>query len=157
MKETEHTPTIGTSWKTLKQWGNDVTRIERLAGGVANDVWSVRVSGQLAVARLGARGDADLAWEVELLQYLDCEGLTVPLPIPTADGRLFAEGLIVMTYVDGGPPKSEVDWRRVADTLRHLHRLTQGCKATPKELMIWSKCLISAQTIEDVFKGKSAK
>jgi hypothetical protein len=24
---------------------------------------------------------------------------TVPLPIPTADGRLFAEGLVVMTYV----------------------------------------------------------
>jgi hypothetical protein len=48
-------------WEALRQWGEDVARIEPLAGGVANDVWSVRVHGHLAVGRLGARGDADLA------------------------------------------------------------------------------------------------
>ncbi len=111
-------------WEALEQWGDDVARIEPLAGGVANDVWSVRVNGHLAVGRLGARSDADLAWETELLQHLDREGLTVPLPIPTADGRLFAEGLVMMTYVEGGPPETRADWRRVADTLRQLHRLT---------------------------------
>src|SRR6266511_6249041 len=82
-------------WEALKQWGDDVARIEPLAGGVANDVWSVRVNGQLAVGRLGrlgARSDADLAWETALLQHLDREGLTVPVPIPTTDGRLFADG-----------------------------------------------------------------
>lgn len=131
MKDTEHTPTTEASWKALKQWGKDAARIERLAGGVANDVWSVRVNGHLAVARLGARSDADLAWETELLQYLDREGLIVPLPIPTKDGRLFAEGLVVMTYVEGEPPESEADWRRVADTLRQLHRLTQGWAQRP--------------------------
>src|SRR5579864_4555821 len=104
MKDMEHTPATGSRWDTLKLWGHDVARIERLAGGVANDVWSVSVNGRLAVARLGARSDADLAWETELLQYLGCEGLTVPLPIPTTDGRLFAEGLAVTTYVEGGPP-----------------------------------------------------
>jgi hypothetical protein len=51
-------------WEALEQWGDDVARIEPLAGGVANDVWSVRVNGHLAVGRLGARSDADLAWEV---------------------------------------------------------------------------------------------
>jgi Ser/Thr protein kinase RdoA (MazF antagonist) len=40
----------------------------------------VRVNGQLAVGRLGGRSDADLAWEIELLQHLDREGLTVPVP-----------------------------------------------------------------------------
>ena len=30
---------------TLEQWGDDVARVEPLAGGVANDVWSVRVNG----------------------------------------------------------------------------------------------------------------
>ena len=30
-------------WEALRQWGKDVARVERLAGGVANDVWSVRV------------------------------------------------------------------------------------------------------------------
>src|SRR6476660_9911534 len=118
-------------WDALGQWGDDVARIEPLAGGVANDVWSVRVDGQLAVGRLGARSDADLAWETELLQHLDREGLTVPVPIPTADGRLFADGLMVMTYMEGGPPETEADWRRVADTLRALHRLTQGWPQRP--------------------------
>jgi len=118
-------------WEALEQWGDDVARVEPLSGGVANDVWSVRVGGQLAVGRLGARSDADLAWEVDLLRHLDREGLTVPMPIPTMDGRRFADGLVVMTYVDGRPPETEADWRRVADTLRQLHRSTQGWPQRP--------------------------
>lgn len=118
-------------WETLGLWGDDAARIEALAGGVANDVWSVRVGGQLAVARLGKRSDADLAWETELLLHLDRAGLAVPTPIPTTDGRLFADGLMVMTYVEGGPPETEADWRRVAETLRQLHRLTQHWPQRP--------------------------
>ncbi|MGO7159429.1 phosphotransferase enzyme family protein, partial [Rhizobium johnstonii] len=118
-------------WEALGQWGEDAVRIERLTGGVANDVWSVRVHGQIAVARLGSRSDADLTWEAELLQYLDREGMTVPVPIPTTDGRLFVDGLVVMKYMEGGPPETESDWRRVADTLRELHRLTQGWPQRP--------------------------
>ena len=113
-------------WDALGQWGEDVVRVERLSGGVANDVWSVRVNGRLAVCRLGTRSDADLAWEMALVQHLDREGLTVPVTIPTTGGRLFAEGLVVMTYMEGGPPETAADWRRVADTLRELHRLTKG-------------------------------
>jgi Ser/Thr protein kinase RdoA (MazF antagonist) len=118
-------------WEALEQWGDDVARTEPLAGGVANDVWRVRVNGRLAVGRLGARSDADLEWETELLRYLGGEGLTVPLPISTVDGRLFVDGLVVMTYVEGDPPESAADWRRVADTLRQLHRLTRGWPQRP--------------------------
>jgi Ser/Thr protein kinase RdoA (MazF antagonist) len=118
-------------WDALEQWGTDAIRVEPLAGGVANEVWSVRVNGQLAVGRLGRRSDADLAWETELLRHLDRNGLAVPVPIPTARGRSFADGLVVMTYVDGGPPETGADWRRVADTLRQLHRLTQGWPQRP--------------------------
>jgi len=118
-------------WEALGHWGDDVARIEALAGGVANEVWSVRVDGHVAVGRLGARSDADLAWETGLLQYLDREGLIVPVPIPTMDGRLVADGLVVMTYVDGGPPETQADWRRVAGTLRELHRLTRGRPQRP--------------------------
>jgi len=118
-------------WDALGQWGDDVARVAPLAGGVANDVWRVRVNEQLAVGRLGARSDADLAWETELLTHLDGAGLTVPVPIPTADGRLFADGLVVMTYLDGGPPATRADWRRVAGTLRELHRLTRGWPQRP--------------------------
>jgi Ser/Thr protein kinase RdoA (MazF antagonist) len=118
-------------WETLEQWGDDVTRVAPLTGGVANQVWSVRVDGQLAVGRLGARSDADLAWETGLLRHLDRAGLTVPVPIATTDGRWFVDGLVVMTYLEGGPPETEADWRRVADTLRQLHRLTQGWPQRP--------------------------
>jgi Ser/Thr protein kinase RdoA (MazF antagonist) len=118
-------------WETLGLWGEDVGRIEPLAGGVANDVWSVRVRGRLAVGRLGARSDADLAWETELLQHLDREGLTVPVPIPTTDGRLFANGMVVMTFVEGERPETKADWRRVAETLRRLHRLTKSWPQRP--------------------------
>jgi Ser/Thr protein kinase RdoA (MazF antagonist) len=122
-------PPVG--WDALGLWGGDAVRIEPLAGGIANDVWSVRLKGGLAVGRLGTRSDPDLAWEAGLLQHLDREGLTVPVPIPAADGRLFADGLMVMTYLEGGPPQTRADWRRVADTLRQLHRLTQGWPQRP--------------------------
>jgi hypothetical protein len=38
-------------WETLEQWGDDADRVEPLAGGVANEVWSVRLNGNLAVDR----------------------------------------------------------------------------------------------------------
>lgn len=119
------------SWDALSAWGEDATRIEPLTGGTSNDVWSVRINGRRAVARLGKRSDADLAWEANLLQHLDRNGLTVPVPIPTQDGRLFVNGLVVMPYIEGGPPRSAADWRRVADTLRELHRLTRDWPQRP--------------------------
>ena len=132
------------TWDALEHWGDDVTRLEPLTGGVANDVWSVRIGGRLAVARLGKRSDADIGWETSLLQYLDRQGLTVPAPIPSRDGRLFADGLVVMQYVEGGPPETEDDWRRVAETLREVHRLTRGWPQRPG----WrsSTDLLSAET-----------
>ena len=104
--------------------------IEPLAGGVANDVWSVRVNGT-SRSVVSVPGATLISRETELLQHLDHVGLTVPVPIPTTDGRLFANGLVVMTFVEGGPPETEADWRRVADTLRQLHRLTQGWPQRP--------------------------
>jgi len=119
-------------WQALEQWGDDAIRLEPLTGGVGvNEVWSVRVDGQPAVARLGRRGDADLAWETRLLRHLADAGMAVPVPIPTLDGRRFADGLVVMTFVEGGPPETEADWRCVAETLRRLHRLTEGWPQRP--------------------------
>lgn len=119
-------------WEALRQWGDDVVRVEPLTGGVGvNEVWGVRVDGSFAVGRLGRRGDADLAWETDLLRHLDREGLAVPVPIPTTDGRYFADGLVVMTYVEGRAPQTGADWRRVAETLRELHRFTRGWPQRP--------------------------
>ena len=33
--------------------------------------------------------------------------------------------------MEGGPPETEADWRRVANTLRRLHRSTQGWSQRP--------------------------
>ena len=118
-------------WEALRLWGDDATRVARLTGGTVNDVWSVRIGGQLAVARLGTRSDADLAWEAALLHHLDANGMIVPAPIPTMDGRDFVDGLVVMKHMPGGPPRSQSDWRRVADALRELHRLTQRWPQRP--------------------------
>ncbi len=122
-------------WEALDRWGNDVERIEPMTDGGVNEVWSVHVNGRPAVARLGrpsdVRSDADLAWEMALLRHLDRGGMAVPVPIPTADGRDFVDGLVVLSYVDGGAPETEHDWRRVADTLRELHQLTAGWPQRP--------------------------
>lgn len=42
-------------WEALGLWGENVVRVEPLAGGVANDVWSVRIRGTRAVGRLSGR------------------------------------------------------------------------------------------------------
>ena len=119
-------------WEALELWGDDVARVEPMSGGAGvNEVWSVRVNGRLAVGRLGTRGDADLSWETELLRYLDGKGLTVPVPIPTAAGRDFANGMVVMMYVEGTPPQTQADWFRVAEMLHQLHRLTPGWPQRP--------------------------
>ena len=118
-------------WEALSRWGADAVRIERLAGGVANDVWSLRVNGQLAVGRLGQRSADDLAWETGLMVHLAQNGMTVPVPIPTTDGALFADGLVVMTYLEGVSPETADDWRRVAETLRQLHDLTRDWPQRP--------------------------
>ncbi len=118
-------------WDALKFWGEDAVRVKPLAGGVANDVWSVTIDGTLAVGRLGSRSNVDLAWEADLLQFLDLSGISVPVPIPAQDGRLFVQGLMVMKYLEGGPPETKADWGRVAETLRRVHVLTQGRSQRP--------------------------
>ncbi|MBP7774461.1 phosphotransferase [Candidatus Woesebacteria bacterium] len=118
-------------WNTIEQWGKNVNRIQPLTGGVANDIWSVLIDGKLAVARLGHRSDADLAWETKLLQYLDSQGLIVPTPVPTTDGRLFADGLVVMKYLEGEIPRTKDDWQLVAKTVRQIHQLTKTWPQRP--------------------------
>lgn len=118
-------------WEALQLWDRRATRLEPLSGGVANEVWSVRVGNRIAVGRPGSRSDADLAWETDLMQHLDRHGLVVPLPIPTADGRLFADGLVVMTYLEGEPASTDADWRRVSEALGRVHQLTRGWPQRP--------------------------
>ena len=127
-------------WEALEQWGDDVARNDPLAGGVANDVRSVRVNGHLAVGRLGARSDADLAWETELLQHLDREGLTVPV---FSGGSLVQKGSLAVAAHRPGRGRNDRGLRgdglrqREAgvDRLRPAHpggRLEEGRPAGPR-------------------------
>jgi len=118
-------------WEILEKWGNDAERVERMSGGVANDVWRVRIGGKTYVARLGKRSDADLEWETNLLKYLSLHRLVVPVPLPTLDGRLFCNGLVVMEHLEGHAPKTKNDWELVASTLARLHELTRKWPQRP--------------------------
>ncbi|MGB6228645.1 MAG: phosphotransferase [Litorimonas sp.] len=118
-------------WEALQDWGEDTIRLEPLADGVANDVWTVRVDGRRAVARLGTRSDADLQWEADLLCHLDRNGIAVPVPIPALDGRSFVCGLTVMPFLEGEPPMTCADWRRVADALHRVHGVTRDWPQRP--------------------------
>src|SRR5215468_5371811 len=114
-------------WEALKRWGDNVVRCEPFTGGAGvNGCGACALTGTSRSLVFGQRCDADLGWETNLLRHLHREGMPVPVPIATTDGRHFVAGLVVMTYVEGGSPETVADWRRVADTLRQVHRLTQG-------------------------------
>ena len=118
---------------------------EALESGVTTSFASNRSLAELASTRCGACASTGTSrsvvsanaatlisrWETGLLRHLDREGMPVPVPIPTTDGRHFADRLVVMTYVEGRSPETEADWRRVANTLRQLHRFTHGWPQRP--------------------------
>ncbi len=118
-------------WDALQLWDSDAKRVKRFTNGVANEVWSVTIRGQKAVARLGTRSNEDLQWETDLLIFLAQKGICVPKPLPTLDGRHFADGLVVMEHLDGIAPKSETDWKRVAKAIQRVHNLTKGWPQRP--------------------------
>jgi Ser/Thr protein kinase RdoA (MazF antagonist) len=108
----------------LAAWGRSAVLSERLGGGYRNDVRRVRLAGVDHVGRLSRRDAAALDWELGLLDHLSAVGLRVPRIVHALDGRRHVDGLVVMRWLDGAPPASEADWRRVAAVLRHLHAVT---------------------------------
>ena len=118
-------------WDTLQLWDPDAKRIKRFTNGVANEVWSITIGEQRAVARLGSRSEVDLQWETNLLSFLSRNNICVPKPIPTLDGRFFADGLVVMEHLDGTAPKTKDDWERVAQTIQRVHELTKDWPQRP--------------------------
>ena len=130
-------------WDALERWGPDAVRLEKLTGGVANDVWRVRVNGQVAVARLGRRSDADLAWEADLLQHLDRNGRLIDVRSPDEYKgiKLHMPEYPQEGALRGGhiPTAKNVPWARAvnpdtgefksAEELRTIYEKEQGLKA----------------------------
>lgn len=115
----------------LSAWGDDFAIRGRLAGGARNEAWGLELGSRRYAARLGRRSPEALEWEARLLQSLRAADLLVPEVLPTRDGRLHSDGLLVLSWLDGETPKSERDWRRVASELQHLHELTRGWEQRP--------------------------
>ncbi len=67
---------------------------------------------------------SSLAWELDLVTFLDRNGFVVPTVVETDDGRREADGVVVQRWLEGRPPESDSDWAQVADELRRLHGLT---------------------------------
>lgn len=115
----------------LRRWSAHASIEGRLAGGTRCDTWAVRIGERPYVARRSTRSEAALAWEADLLRYLAGCGLSVPEPLPAADGRLHADGLIVLTWLEGRAPQTAREWREAATALKRLHDLTRGWPQRP--------------------------
>lgn len=95
-----------------------------LGGGYRNDVYEVSGTDRM-VARRTTRSAPALAWELDLMEFLEDHNFVVPRIVPTMDGRRSAGGVVVQTWLDGREPGAD-DWTLVSDELRRLHRLTAG-------------------------------
>ena len=115
--------------EVLAAWGLP-TLVGPLGGGNRNTVVEVRLGGERLVARRSRREPASLDWEVSLLDHLARHGMTVPAVIPSLDGRLHIEGVVVQSWLDGTRPGAR-DWPLVAATLRCLHALTAAWPQRP--------------------------
>ncbi|GIJ65813.1 phosphotransferase [Virgisporangium ochraceum] len=105
--------------------------MEPLPGGHRNRVFLARRGGQRLVVRTSGRPVDALEWEIELLGFLAAAGLSVPVPLPSDDGRSHVDGVLVTGFLDGRPPRDADDWRLVVDELVRLHELTRGWPQRP--------------------------
>jgi Ser/Thr protein kinase RdoA (MazF antagonist) len=101
-----------------------VELLEPLPGGHRNRVFRARRGGRRLVVRTSARPVDALEWEIGLLEFLSAAGLSVPVPLPSDDGRSHVDGVMVTDFVDGRPPQDAADWRPVVAALTRLHELT---------------------------------
>ena len=117
--------------RILHRHWQDVRPGEPLGGGNRNTVLLATLKGERVVARRTRRANDALAWEIDLLTALTGHGFLVPRPIPANDGRLFCDGVCVLTWLDGEPPASDNDWRVVASALLRLHAMTVSWPQRP--------------------------
>ena len=101
-----------------------VELVERIDEGNRNEVWRATRGDVTLASRRSRRSRESLEWELRLLDVLRHRGFLVPAVVPTDEGRLHHEGVVVQRWIDGRPPDTAADWRSVADELQRLHALT---------------------------------
>ena len=106
--------------------------IERIADGNRNEVWRGELDGASVAVRRSRRSAASLRWELNLIEHLDRRGFVVPNVITTDAGASSHESVVVQRWIEGRPPSSEAEWRRVADHLQQLHQLAPNYPQRPE-------------------------
>lgn len=117
--------------EAIKRWGRTATISTRLSGGTRSDVWAVEIDGRQHTLRQSRRSPAALNWELNLIQFLAGRGIGVPSVLPTAEGERTYERFFVLSWVEGRPPRTEAEWRKVADALERIHGLTRSWPQRP--------------------------
>lgn len=117
--------------RILRAWGGNGGAIAPLSGGTRTAVWQVQFDGVRFAARRSNRPAPAINWELRLLDYLTRHGTHVATPVAATDGRRLIDGWSLFTWLEGDPPGSERDWRRVAAELERIHALTRGWRQRP--------------------------
>lgn len=115
----------------LRAWGQGVVAGPPRPGTHSGDVRGVRVGEVDCVGRLMTTDPVSLGWEMELVRDLAAAGLTVPLPLPTADGRAHNGGLVLTRKLPGAHPTTGADWVAVHEALCRVHEVTRGRDPRP--------------------------
>lgn len=112
--------------RALRTWGANARLIAPLGGGARSVVWQVQVGGVRFAARRSSRPAPAIHRELRLLAFLSGHGLRVATPVAATDGRRLVDEWSLFTWLDGDPPGSDGDWRRVAAALERVHVLTRA-------------------------------
>lgn len=105
--------------------------IEPVTEGNRNEVWLGKLGDLPVAVRQSRRPPESLAWELDLLEYLDRAGFSIPSVIPSDDGRRSVDGLVVQRWLDGREPATDPEWRLVSAELIRLHGETSGYPQRP--------------------------
>lgn len=94
-------------------------------------VWQGMIGAERVAVRQSRRNSASLQWELDLIGDLGANDFVVPAVVPTDDGQMHVEGLVVQRWIDGREPATESDWRLVGAELQRLHVVAQSRNQRP--------------------------
>ncbi len=117
--------------EVLTEWGDDIRVETKLCGGTRTDVWAVWVNGRPFALRRTRRSREALAWELNLVEFLRSNGIGAPSVLRTKRGDRTVGPFFMESWVEGHPPDTEAEWRKVEHTLRRIHQLTTSWPQRP--------------------------
>jgi Ser/Thr protein kinase RdoA (MazF antagonist) len=121
---------VGIEPSAVAAWPG-VELLEALPGGARNQVLLARRGDRRLVVRRSTRSSASLDWELDLLEHLAEYGIGVPRVVPADDGRRHVHGVLIQEFVEGHPPRTDDEWRRVVEMVALVHQLTVGWPQRP--------------------------